>query len=263
MRCKLAIVFLLLAPLLLAAPSVRGDEQPGAEAAKSMIADARGAIERAESAGVKGAKLKALKSALAQAEAALESGSFNKARTLARTTAGDAEDARHELVAPRRISFSVSVDDKEGTRFAVDQGTIEVRAAGTTTHVHDGQAVEVAPDKPPQPVKLLPGPSPQKPADGDTLYERSRLRWNTVSGAKTFSVDIARDPDFHRRVALGKTSNTWFQIPNLENGTYWWRVRAIEENGRVGLASDSRRFDFAAGEIPPHVKVGDPVWGDN
>ena len=87
---------------------------------------AENAYQAAEKAGVEKTKLTELRKTLDDARKAFDTGKFNRARALARRVAGDADEARFKIDSPRRISFSVSVDEKAGTQFRVDRGALEV-----------------------------------------------------------------------------------------------------------------------------------------
>lgn len=234
--------------------------------AGQMILHAERSYTAAEQVGVDATKLAELRQTLDSARKAFDKGKFNRARALARRVAGDADEARFQIESPKRISFSVSVDEDSGTQFRVNHGALEVHTketSGSPLVLKEGEGVQVT-DGTPKKVNLLAPPAPQLPEHAATVYDRVKLQWKTVEGAQQFGVDIAMDPAFHRRVMVGKTTNTWMALPlDLDNGTYWWRVTAIEANGTYGMASAPRRFDFAAGEAKPEVNVGNPVWGGN
>lgn len=69
------------------------------------------------------------------------------------------------------------------------------------------------------------------------------LRWTGVPGAIEYEVEIASNPGFSRIMWRDTTDQTTV-VPEalLPDGTYWWRVTAIDKAKTRGLPSDSARF---------------------
>jgi hypothetical protein len=92
----------------------------------------------------------------------------------------------------------------------------------------------------------LAAPHALSPANGATFPSLPAFGWSGVAKAQHYEIQISADPSFNSPVLGGgqdrfTTSNTratlLHQIPN---GTYWWHVRAITQNGDVGPWSASR-----------------------
>jgi hypothetical protein len=68
------------------------------------------------------------------------------------------------------------------------------------------------------------------------------LRWGDVPGAVSYNVEVADNPGFSKVVWKGDTQQS-IAVPDvvLPNGTYWWRVRAVDAAGTIGLWSDVAR----------------------
>ena len=73
------------------------------------------------------------------------------------------------------------------------------------------------------------------PADGQTVSFLPVFSWDPVSGADKYNFVVAADPLFNSPVyALNGTKNTRAtQDKTLPNGTYWWRVQAVDANGNT------------------------------
>lgn len=69
------------------------------------------------------------------------------------------------------------------------------------------------------------------------------LEWSPVPGAVSYVVEIATSPGF-TRVVWRATTDQWKVAPQtlLPDGTYWWRVTAVDAAGTKGITSDVARF---------------------
>lgn len=92
---------------------------------------------------------------------------------------------------------------------------------------------------------------PVSPAPGEqTCSPAPSLRWNPVSGAKDYWVQIARNGDFTEGVISDRSPLPRYVAPHaLEPGTYYWRVAAV---GEAGLGAFSSISSFT---VLPYQKV--------
>ncbi len=69
---------------------------------------------------------------------------------------------------------------------------------------------------------------------------RVLLRWEELPGATTYILEVATDSKFHDIVLSQSTASTYrrFSPPSLR--TYYWRVRAVDSQGRLGETSSVR-----------------------
>ncbi len=91
---------------------------------------------------------------------------------------------------------------------------------------------------------LLDAPALIAPADGATLAtDTPTLEWSAVDGAETYQVQVATNQGFGNLVLNESNLNTTSVTPAspLDNGTYWWRVRAAA-GGEDGPWSDAWSF---------------------
>ena len=77
------------------------------------------------------------------------------------------------------------------------------------------------------------------------------LRWEEIAGAVKYQVEVAQDAQFTRGTQQTQiSSNAWrWQPPAFAD--YFWRVRAIDAEGRLGEVSDVRAIVLVGG--PPEI----------
>lgn len=90
------------------------------------------------------------------------------------------------------------------------------------------------------------GPQPLAPAGGASVTIPS-LTWTPAAGAAYYRVELTTDPDF---IAINKTYSTYNTSLTPEDalipGTYYWRVRGIDEEDNLGQAGPVSSFILAA-----------------
>lgn len=97
-------------------------------------------------------------------------------------------------------------------------------------------------------IDTVPPPAPvlSMPVDGFTSTNaRQSLTWRAAPGAKLYDIQIAPNTSFttlvYNQRGLNRTS---FAPPtSLRQGTYYWRVRAVDAAGNIGTWSLQRRFN--------------------
>jgi hypothetical protein len=96
--------------------------------------------------------------------------------------------------------------------------------------------------------ELLAGaPQPLEPQDGAAVPlaaggAQVPFRWAPLAGASEYVIEISRRPDFAPLLftdRLARTSYTWSQSTT---GTYYWRLRATEADGRATVYGGPRSF---------------------
>ena len=171
-----------------------------------------------------------------------------------------AVSAEGELAHPTtRVSVIVEPNGKE-TRFLVESGTIEVTSGGSSAVATAGTSVRAGAGAAP---RLLRDPSPAmpalvEPADGAQV-EAAALRWNAETAGLRYHVEVARDPAFQRRVFSADVDAASVTAP-LDEGTWFWRVHAIDAQGSEGIPTLARSFVLKRPPRPA-VNVGKPVFG--
>ncbi|MCL6260786.1 Ig-like domain-containing protein [Aquiflexum sp. TKW24L] len=104
-----------------------------------------------------------------------------------------------------------------------------------------------------KPIPVPAAPNLVSPSNGaKDLSVSPRLQWNTVTGAKTYRVQISKEINF-ATLSLDNaavTSNS-LQVSGLQDGvTYYWRVRATNESGSSSYSS-VWSFQTKLAAIPP------------
>jgi hypothetical protein len=91
-------------------------------------------------------------------------------------------------------------------------------------------------------------PVPVTPGDGAAFAFLPAFGWSMVSGTDRYEFEIAADPGFNAPV-LGSqydhffTKNTRATLTKVvPNGTYWWHVRAVAQDGSVSPWSGAQSF---------------------
>jgi outer membrane protein OmpA-like peptidoglycan-associated protein len=127
----------------------------------------------------------------------------------------------------------------EGTSLAVLRGGVKASNGGA-----ESIAVRMGERLPPgaaAPMSLLAGPEIESPVNG-TVADVV-LVWKPVPGAVRYQVEVAEDLAFYQPKHADETAETRLTLADLDTGRPWyWRVRAISDDGALGLSS--RLYSF-------------------
>lgn len=225
---RLTLVLLSLA-LIAAAPATKDD-------ATNAIARVKAAIAAAP-AGPSRSVAEAL---LQDAEAALAAGRLDE---VVKAT-GTAE----RVVSQPSARVSIVVDPATGSRFLVRDGAIEVTSGRVTAVASAGEVASSATSGSAPVVEKIPVAAPRllEPAEGLAIDWDDLLRWSRPEGAQRFQVWISRDPLFRDRVSTLPADGASVAVdPDLDTGTYWWRVASVSKDGVESLPSEARSFRLA------------------
>ncbi|MGN6609646.1 MAG: Ig-like domain-containing protein, partial [Jatrophihabitans sp.] len=107
-------------------------------------------------------------------------------------------------------------------------------------------------------------PSLLTPTQGQTVAD-TVFHWSTVPGAATYTLDVSPNIAFANNPVLHveKLTSTQYSPPTtLDNGTYFWRVQAVDAAGDTGAWSDTGTFTRAwvAQGVPERPTLLTPVW---
>lgn len=143
--------------------------------------------------------------------------------------------------AVRGTDFRVAVDQHNPTvsRVEVLSGTVGVTGGGGEKKIKAGYGTAVAEgEAPAAPVKLLPSPGIQSPAD----YSRKLpvdIKWQKVSGAERYRVQVRRLEEGKQTLVLDQvTGYPRISTSALADGNYLIRVRAIDGSGLEGREAE-------------------------
>lgn len=168
--------------------------------------------------------------------------------------------ARYEIRTPmaqlgvRGTDFRVGVDDASNSSSSeVLEGGVKATASDTTIEVQKGFGTRIAlGEAPSPPVELLPPPDLSAiPA----LIDRTpiRFRWAPSPSATGYRVQIEREKQSDTILDDSLFKNTEASFPDLPDGRYAMRVRAIDANGLEGFNA-SRDVVIKARPEPPFLQ---------
>jgi hypothetical protein len=175
-----------------------------------------------------------------------------------------------EVQVPGVTTDSISTDfwirrDGGETKIAnYDARGMKVSSAGSTVELARNQGTRVASGVPPTaPQDLLAAPVPSAPdQDAQLGGATTVMRWTAVHNAHAYAIDVATDAAF--ATLLSQQSDldaTQLVLWNLTEGTYYWRVAAVDDAGFPGPRSPSQRFRVRRPRQPPFLAIDSPRSG--
>ncbi len=155
-----------------------------------------------------------------------------------------------------RIAF---IEGSQTSNVEVTGGAVDVSDTAVTENklVGKGFGTVVQAGRPPLPPKeLLPGPV------FDALPDKiDRLgwpvSWTPVDGAQSYKVQLADAPEFETIRWQRISERPRFRLPDLPDGRYYLRVRAIDELGLEGLDSLADLIQDARPQPPVPLQPAD------
>jgi hypothetical protein len=79
---------------------------------------------------------------------------------------------------------------------------------------------------------------------GDPKHDPVHFSWNPVATAKMYQFQASTTAAFSHLVQDKKTATESVDVVGLEPGDYYWRVRAIDADGKTSDVSDSFKFSL-------------------
>ncbi|MEO4041343.1 FecR domain-containing protein [Hoeflea sp. CAU 1731] len=155
-------------------------------------------------------------------------------------------------------SFWVS-QDQSGAKFSnFDVKPVSVTAAGETTVLGRNEGAVIRNGRAPEEkVKIQGRVHLLSPDEGAVIYgNNAELVWESIGGGEQYWVEIAYDPRFDR-MEKSLFGIDGAQVGNLEldPGSYFWRVAAIDAFGLPGQMSTVRKFEVRFDDTPPFLKI--------
>jgi hypothetical protein len=170
---------------------------------------------------------------------------------------------RFEIRTPRAVTgvrgtrFRVGVTDDSVTG-EVLKGRVEVRATGNrSVTIYEGQGLG-ATDRGIVSESLLPGPTLQTEVE-DGFGDVS-VRYIAVPEAVAYRIQLARDSAFTQVLESRASAELEQHFPDLDDGDYFIKVRAISAAGIEGLERVAE-VTVAARPVPPITANGVPMAG--
>jgi hypothetical protein len=169
--------------------------------------------------------------------------------------------SRYEIRTPMAQLGVRGTDFRVGANVSSNTGSTEVLSGAVQAEndagavsVNQGFGTIIALGKPPAPpVELLPAPDLSAIPP---LIDRTpiRFRWQSLAQAAGYRVQIERDKQFNVVLDENVFTKSEASFPDLPDGQYAMRVRAIDSQGLEGLNAD-REFIVKARPEPPFLQA--------
>jgi len=165
-------------------------------------------------------------------------------------------------VTQERTSLDVTYDDQaESTRLDVHAGKASVSTgsgAAPAVAVEAQERLEV--DKlehvsskvriPQAPILTAPVDQTVIPLEGEQ-GSSIQIEWQDVAEARSYHLQISSHPLFSDTLVDSKLSTPSATLPHAGEGSYYWRVSAVFDDGTEGPASEIRKFRIVPGTLMP------------
>jgi len=152
---------------------------------------------------------------------------------------------------------------EQGARFANYEGELEVASAQGAVALRRNEGVSLKGNGFSSVKKLLPAPRPLTPADRDLSYRREvKLVWEPVEGAGSYWVEVSNDRTFAGQIPIvERVKASELTLPALQEGSWYWRLSAVDREEFPGPRSEPREFILARDLIPPYLQLREPAEG--
>jgi hypothetical protein len=177
--------------------------------------------------------------------------------------------ARAEDLSNFEMEFDRS---DQSTRMTVQTGRPQLTTAKESVALRPQEFVEVDRNSAVRDRRTVPeSPDLIQPIDQRVfVYDNTEksvtvLRWEKVAAAQRYHLQLARQPLFSELLLDKKDVRfATVKLPNLPEGSYYWRVRAVEPGGREGVFSETRNFRVRSrslrnreDQLPPPLEIVD------
>jgi hypothetical protein len=152
--------------------------------------------------------------------------------------------------------------DGSGAKFTnYDDRVLRVAARGSEVELGRNEAALVRTgQQPSDKVDIRAATTLLAPADdSQTISADVGLSWQPVADAVGYWLELAFDPAFQRmKLSRWGLKDTSFQTGELEVGTYYWRVAALDKFGLPGERGAVWRFHVHVDQMPPFLMIAEP-----
>ncbi len=153
--------------------------------------------------------------------------------------------------------------DVSGAKFTnYDDDRVEIDAHGDQVSLGRNEGVVIrSGERPRAKIELLDTPALLAPDDDGLVYNAvAQIQWQKVDGASGYWLEVARDPNFNHMVdSVSGLTETQYTLKELDIGTYYWRIAALDQFGLPGQRSVSRRFTMRIDTAPPFLRLKEPL----
>ncbi len=87
------------------------------------------------------------------------------------------------------------------------------------------------------------------PDDGHLTNDNTvSLAWSqatdNLSGVRFYRLEVATEPSFGSPTVYDSLTSTFYTLPEMADGVYYWRVAAVDSAGNMGSYSEARHFEI-------------------
>ncbi len=167
-------------------------------------------------------------------------------------------EGMHGTIGVRGTHFRMA-QEGENTLAEIEHGRVGFEAGKGVPAValSGGQGSVADGVKAPAVIPLLAAPAVMPlPESFDNILVRVDMK--EMKGAQAFRAEVAREEDFASIISQNTYKGKQLRITDLENGTYWLRVRAIDVHGLQGMESRSK-FVVKAHPVAPLLMGADNI----
>ena len=135
--------------------------------------------------------------------------------------------------------------EDSGAAVMVYSGSGELASGDQAVAVGAGEGTRVADDgSVAPPSKLLPAPSVERPQRQSVLpYANPEFRWEAVDQGIRYQLEVCADLECGTIQATAETDQTKIEL-QLPEGTWYWRVRAVDDAGLDGFPSGVQQLQI-------------------
>lgn len=173
-------------------------------------------------------------------------------RSQRRTDASQVEVGSGSFRAKGAVRMRAATREKSGRPTAIEvlegqgqfadlKGNLVAMSPMTRLHVERDGTISV-------PKPILRSPDPIAPPTASSLRFPSQqhvvvpFRWSPVSGAASYRLEISESSRFDRITRPLEPRENQLEVSGLGAGTYWWRVRSVDDDGTSSEPGAFRSF---------------------
>tara|TARA_R110000868_G_scaffold37111_1_gene131281 strand:+ start:18510 stop:20282 length:1773 start_codon:yes stop_codon:yes gene_type:complete len=184
---------------------------------------------------------------------------------LAKLSAAGKERSKYILNAGSSTSelktqnFFAESDGKETVKLTNYDGVADVRANDVTITIKKNEGTIVKTGEPPAaPIQLLPAPKLAWPSRDSIIYRENIIfTFNIVPKAVSYRVQYSSSSSFNTDIKEISLSSNSVELPNLELGTTYVRVQAVDNLGLRGPYTEATRVIRNIDNQPPAIFIDD------
>ena len=151
---------------------------------------------------------------------------------------------------------------KKKTNIANYDGQIEVSSGGSTITLKENEKSTIVGNGKPSAAKRILFPAELiAPIESATIIASDVVfSWKKVNKAQSYWLEVSSDRNFKRVVLFKKNiKKETFAYNSLQNGIYYWRLAAIDDEGVPGQRSSTEMFIVSPSAEAPYLVINSPL----